>query len=77
MNDFTKYELQSLLWAIKYVRELTNNCGDIMRKLERDIGFKIENYNEKECGHQWFNCLYGEKSIPIRLCALCNLREKQ
>jgi hypothetical protein len=76
MNDFTKYELQSLLWAIEYVRKRTNNCGDIMRKLERDINYMIDNYCGALCNHQWFRCLYGENSIPIRLCALCNLREK-
>jgi hypothetical protein len=46
MNDFTKYELKSLVWAIKYVRERTNNCCDIMRKLERDLNCMNE-FSEK------------------------------
>lgn len=46
MNDFTKYELLSLLWAIEYVRERTNNCGDVMRILSPKIKEMIENYHE-------------------------------
>lgn len=45
MNDFTLYELQSLLWAIDYVRERTNNRGDIMRALQ---GKLIEIINAKK-----------------------------
>lgn len=56
MNDFTKYELQSLLWAIEYVRERTNNCGDTMRSLQRKIKPMIDDYCEhpilaSECWH--------------------------
>jgi hypothetical protein len=59
MNEFTKYELKSILWAIEYVRERTNNCGDIMRKLEGDIKYMTDNFDVKvikvwhceKCGH--------------------------
>lgn len=48
MNDFTKSELKSLLWAIIYVRDRTNNCGDIMRSLRSKIQSMIYNYCEHE-----------------------------
>ena len=48
MNDFTKYELKSLLWSIEYTRERTNNCGDAMRLLEPKIQSMIDNYCEHE-----------------------------
>jgi hypothetical protein len=47
MNDFTKYELQSLLWAINYVRERTNNCGDSMRSLKVKLQSMIDSYCPK------------------------------
>lgn len=43
MNNFTEYELRSLLWAIKYVRERTTNCGDVMRSLMKRIDSMIKN----------------------------------
>ncbi len=46
MNGFTKYELQSLLWAIGYVRERTNNCGDTMRLLKKKLQSMIDGYCE-------------------------------
>lgn len=46
MNDFTKYELQSLLWAIAYVRDRTNNCGDTMCSLRTKIKEMIDDYVE-------------------------------
>jgi hypothetical protein len=48
MNEFNKYELQSLLWAIGYVRERTNNCGDTMRSLRTRIQEMIDNYCDYE-----------------------------
>lgn len=47
MSEFTKYELESLLWAISYVRERTNNCGDVMRALREKIESMINGY--KRC----------------------------
>lgn len=53
MNDFTKYELQSLLWAIEYVRERTNNCGDVLRATKLKIQSMIDGY----CEHDFtINC---------------------
>jgi len=50
MNDFTITDLKYLLWAIKYVRDRTNNCGDAMRKLERNIQTMINTFPlKKEC----------------------------
>lgn len=59
MNDFTSYELHTLLWAIFYVRKRTNNCGDTMRSLRTKIQQMIELYDCKvieawqceKCGH--------------------------
>lgn len=48
MIEFTKYELQSLLWAIEYVRERTNNCGDVMRSLKPKIQSMIDNYSHSK-----------------------------
>ena len=48
MNDFTTYELQSLLWALNYVRDRTNNCGDTMRSLKIKIQSMIDNYCEPD-----------------------------
>lgn len=48
MSDFTKKELEYLRWAIKYVRERTNNCGDSMRALLSKIELMINNY----CDHE-------------------------
>jgi hypothetical protein len=47
VNNFTIAELKYLIWAIKYVRERTTNCGDAMRKLERDIQAMIDNYDKQ------------------------------
>ncbi len=33
MNQLTIYELRALFWALKYVRQKTNNCGDVVRTL--------------------------------------------
>jgi hypothetical protein len=46
MNDFTKYELLSLLWSINYVRERTTNCGDAMRALKTKLQTMIDKYCE-------------------------------
>ncbi len=69
MNDFTKDELQSFLWAIGYVRERTNNCGDKMRSLRTKIQSMIDNYCEhhpslqcSECGS--FICKHCERIYP-------------
>lgn len=59
MNDFTKYELQSLLWAIEYVRDRTNNCGDVMRATKLKIQSMIDNY----CEHEYEND-FGKDSRP-------------
>lgn len=32
---------------------------------------------DEKCEHKWIECYYGEESIPINLCALCNLRERR
>lgn len=32
---------------------------------------------DDKCEHKWIECYYGEESIPINLCALCNLRERR
>jgi hypothetical protein len=73
MSDFTKYELQSLLWAIEYVRERTNNGGDVMRRLERDINYMIDNYCEHQC-HEWgvgFEPIHS----PVVYCKRCNCQK--
>ena len=57
MNDFTKYELHSLLWAIGYVRERTNNCGDTMRALKPKIQSLIDNYCEHEPHGDFHECV--------------------
>ena len=56
MNDFTKYELQSLLWAVGYVRERTNNCGDTMRALKPKLQSLIDNYCEHPEANSCFAC---------------------
>lgn len=56
MNDFTRYELQSLLWAIDYVRERTNNCGDTMRSLQGKLIEMIDNYCEHPASRSFVNC---------------------
>lgn len=48
MNDFTKYELQSLLWAVQSVRDVTSNCGDVLRRIEKKIQSMSDNYCEHE-----------------------------
>lgn len=67
MNDFTKYELQSILWAIDYVRERTNNCGDTMRSLQGKLREIINNY----CDHEWENFCCGCDPENL-ICKKCN-----
>jgi hypothetical protein len=50
MNNFTTYELKSLLWAIDYVRERTNNCGDIMRALQGKL-IEMIHESKDDCPH--------------------------
>ena len=64
MNDFTIYELKSLLWAIEYVRDRTNNCGDTMRALKTKIKEMIDTY----CEHDDMM----ESVYPVIKCERCN-----
>jgi len=66
MNDFSRYDLQSLLWAINYVRERTNNSGDVMRRLKKDIQQRLDNYCEHEnIGiHEWKTCMNCGEAFP-------------
>lgn len=50
LQTLTKYELQTLLWAIHYVRERTNNCGDTMRELQRKIQIIVDAF----CTHEFY-----------------------
>ncbi len=61
LESLTKYELQTLLWGIHYVRERTNNCGDTMRTLQRKIQVMVDNY----CHHEYFLQGCGDKAYPM------------
>jgi len=70
MNDFTREELQSLLWAIRYVRERTNNCGDAMRSLRTKIQSIINDQDDEKamnepCPHEDINM------EPVYQCEHC------
>jgi len=66
MNDFTIYELKSLLWAIDYVRDRTNNCGDTMHAMKTKIKEMIDNY----CEHLETVCIGGW----VQKCVKCGMK---
>ena len=73
MNNFTKEELEEILEFV-----VTNdNPADNHDKLINKIQSIIDNYCDKECDHNWFECFYGDERIPIKLCSVCNAREKR
>jgi hypothetical protein len=78
MNDFTKDELEIICngigWLV-YARAYHEMVP--VQKLKNKVQSMIDNYYEHECEHKWMKCFYGEKSIPINLCVLCNLRERR
>ncbi len=76
MNDFTKEELELILSDLNHA-VFSHYYRSGMAQIRQKIQFIIENYRESNCEHKWMKCLYGEKSIPINLCVLCNLRERR
>lgn len=60
LEDLTKYELQTLLWAIDFVREKTNNCGDTMRVLQR----KVQDAIDRQCQHEYYLEGIGNNAYP-------------
>lgn len=70
MSEFTKYELQSLLWAIGFIRARTNNCGDVMRSLRTKIEKMIEDHKEEI--HYKCKWCAGEGQLTTQECPECN-----
>lgn len=64
MNEFTGRELKALLWAIEYVRERTNNMGDIMRELETKIKYMTCNHKLYKEREKCVLCGIASHSIP-------------
>lgn len=78
MNDFTKEELQEIIEMANDIERGSQAHGlQMYFKIRDKAQSMIDNYVDSECPHDWFNCFYGEDRIPIKLCSLCNLREKQ
>ena len=50
MNDFTKYDLHTLLYCIKYTQEKTTNCSDAMKRVKLIVENMIDNY-PTHCEH--------------------------
>lgn len=76
MNDFTKEELLEIYGLLEHHYCDPVKCFNPNTKLLLKIESMIDNYCEDECEHKWIKCFYGEESIPIKLCSLCNLRER-
>lgn len=70
LDGLTKYELQTLLWAIHYVRNRTNNCGDTMRSLQKKIQSLVDDY----CEHEFYLPCPGE-IVPF-ICHKCGFVPK-
>jgi 4-diphosphocytidyl-2C-methyl-D-erythritol kinase len=70
LDTLTKYELQTLLWGIHYVRERTNNCGDAMRALQTKVQAMVDSY----CEHEYY--LSGCGACAVAKCNKCGFSPK-
>lgn len=69
MNDFTKDEINKLLWAINYVKENTTNRSDAMSLLREKIKSMVDNY----CDHEYLVFLQDQNNEPlINKCINCH-----
>lgn len=65
MNDFTKSELEYLLWSINYTKSKTTNCSDALSLLRTKITGMIDSYCEHKFEGQCYSCAVEE-------CTKCN-----